>query len=619
MIPSELRRLDQWVLWRHIEREPGKTTKVPYQAQQPRTKASSTNPDTWAPYKVAAQALIDTDADGIGFVFSKSDPFCGVDFDNVVNGEGISDEVWEFIQELDTYTEYSPSGKGVHAIGRGQMQNGGKKTDRSPLGGGLEAYSSGRFFCVTGRTVPDTPVKIATVDIAKIAGMITPSSNGSTKSKTALGGDIKSRHDYLVHHVVDMFKAGVPQEAVEEAARAIARDIELPKREQDEVGRIIKHFFSPASVESRVNREVENLRVRHLAKRMFESEQSINMANVDDVILGSELIEKPDVEQAYVIEPIMSSGANVLLSAHRKTGKTTLILNLLRSLLDGEPFLGSMEVHQRKGMILFLNYEMIEDQIKNWVKKQDIKHADDLAFWQLKGKRLHFWEREVAEEISDFCREHGVWCIIIDTQILSMRGLVSSEDKSMEVADYQGALDELKIMSGVEVMLLVHHEGKDKERGSRGSTRIEDWPEAIWRLEKKPDRTRVLKLDSIRYYDSRDALPEELVLTFDKEHDRLFWDGASAVEHKAEEEQRRDLRAIYTWTAAQGRPPTRNELKTKNIVKGNHDWRREKLERYERQQLVIEVDRPDWSGRGRRPRVIVLTQSGEQVAGVGKS
>ena len=68
-----IRDLRQWLCWR-IEERDGKPTKVPY---SPLTgeKASSTDPETWASYSEAVEACREQGYGGIGFVFSKDDPF----------------------------------------------------------------------------------------------------------------------------------------------------------------------------------------------------------------------------------------------------------------------------------------------------------------------------------------------------------------------------------------------------------------------------------------------------------------------------------------------------------------------------------------------------------------
>ena len=73
-VPDSLTELDQWVLWRFEDRK-GKPTKVPYQVNCER--ADSTNPRTWTTFERAwnAWCRYRQRYAGVGFVFSKDDPF----------------------------------------------------------------------------------------------------------------------------------------------------------------------------------------------------------------------------------------------------------------------------------------------------------------------------------------------------------------------------------------------------------------------------------------------------------------------------------------------------------------------------------------------------------------
>ncbi len=144
-IPEEFRRRTQWLVWRYEERD-GKPTKVPYIAGGV-GKASSTDSLTWRTFEEAAQALKTGRYDGIGFVFTSGDPFAGVDLDGCRNPETGELEAWaaEIVQDLDGYAEASPSGTGVHIIVRGKAPN--KRRGR------IEAYSSERYFTMTGRVL----------------------------------------------------------------------------------------------------------------------------------------------------------------------------------------------------------------------------------------------------------------------------------------------------------------------------------------------------------------------------------------------------------------------------------------------------------------------------------
>lgn|GEM_PF-1592612 len=149
-VPAELRDLRQWVAWRREMRK-GKLTKVPF---DPRSSgpASTTDPTTWA---ILDEALQANDFDGVGFVFTADDPYCGVDLDHSRDPETGAIEFWAsgIIQRLSSYTEVSPSGTGFHTIVKATIPKGRH-------GARIEIYSAGRYFCMTGMHLTGKPQTI---------------------------------------------------------------------------------------------------------------------------------------------------------------------------------------------------------------------------------------------------------------------------------------------------------------------------------------------------------------------------------------------------------------------------------------------------------------------------
>lgn len=148
-VPAELRERDQWVCWRYEERG-GKPTKVPV-SPRTGTPIDHLDPDNRRGFEEAVRFLASPGVDGVGFVFTKDDPYTGVDLDSVFDSETGEAEGWamEVVAKLGSYTEVSPSGTGLHVFVEGEVPKGGAKT--LPDGHAVEVYDRGRFFTVTGR------------------------------------------------------------------------------------------------------------------------------------------------------------------------------------------------------------------------------------------------------------------------------------------------------------------------------------------------------------------------------------------------------------------------------------------------------------------------------------
>ena len=150
-IPAVLKDYDQWVLWK-LEKRHKKPTKIPYQPNG--RKAKSNHRGTWNSFEKVLAKYPGGNYSGIGFVFSEDDPFCGLDFDDVTGVLGdIRPEIMEIIKQLNSYTEFSQSGDGLHVLVEATLPPGGRH-------GSIEMYQSGRYFCMTGDHLEGTPLTI---------------------------------------------------------------------------------------------------------------------------------------------------------------------------------------------------------------------------------------------------------------------------------------------------------------------------------------------------------------------------------------------------------------------------------------------------------------------------
>ena len=157
VLPRELMRLAstaQWVVHR---------SKVPFTPSSG-VAAKSNAPETWGTLQDALGALQTGIYDGLGFEFGIFGPetlrVSGIDLDHVVNDNG---ELEPFAEEIvilmNSYTEYSPSGKGLHILCKTVLNDIGRKkgVDNNCA---IEMYNHRRYFTVTGK-VYGTPKEIA--------------------------------------------------------------------------------------------------------------------------------------------------------------------------------------------------------------------------------------------------------------------------------------------------------------------------------------------------------------------------------------------------------------------------------------------------------------------------
>jgi putative DNA primase/helicase len=164
-IPAELKALPQWILWRNEKRN-NKPTKVPYQVDGEMAQAN--NRRTWSTFATAIKFYLEGNYDGIGFVFSRQDNYIGIDIDKCVADGKTNTFSTEIIDTLDSYTEFSPSGKGIHIIVKGNLPQNVVGTGRKNTQHGLEIYAHGRYFTFTGNKENSNEVYDRTDELAEV-------------------------------------------------------------------------------------------------------------------------------------------------------------------------------------------------------------------------------------------------------------------------------------------------------------------------------------------------------------------------------------------------------------------------------------------------------------------
>lgn len=130
-LPQELRAVPQWVCWQGEAKIP----KSPFNGKN----AKSNDKKTWGTFEQAVKACETFGFDGLGFMFAP--PYFGIDLDHCLDN---LDFVDEFVETLQSYTEVSRSGNGIHIICKGKLPDGSRRK------GGVEMYSEGRYFICTG-------------------------------------------------------------------------------------------------------------------------------------------------------------------------------------------------------------------------------------------------------------------------------------------------------------------------------------------------------------------------------------------------------------------------------------------------------------------------------------
>lgn len=147
-IPAAMRDVNRWVCWTEGKR--------PITANGSAARVNDFH--TWCDFETAVNALDNNPiASGIGFVLG--DGFTGIDIDGGINEHGgLSPLAADIVRMFNSYTEVSPSGKGLHIIAKADWPELMEQANiRLKIGGHEEIALVGHsgYFTVTGNVYDD--------------------------------------------------------------------------------------------------------------------------------------------------------------------------------------------------------------------------------------------------------------------------------------------------------------------------------------------------------------------------------------------------------------------------------------------------------------------------------
>ena len=238
--------------------------------------------------------------------------------------------------------------------------------------------------------------------------------------------------------------------------------------------------------------QAEHLRISAEARDIVSTERYLKTWRAPESLpsLADELA-LPDEEVAWRITDLLPVDANALLAAQYKTGKTTMVLNLLRSMADGDAFLSALKVERPGGRVAYFNYEVSRGQMRRWMRLQGIRCPERIALLNLRGQQLPLVQPDVHKWVVEWLKANEATFWVVDPYARAFVGSGDSENDNMQAATFLDLLDQIKEEAGVRELVLVTHTGRSTDPSgrtrARGATRIDDWADERWLLTRDPD------------------------------------------------------------------------------------------------------------------------------------
>jgi len=416
---------------------------------------------------------------GIGLVLD-GNGMVGVDIDNCVLNGVIDPAATELLASLEaTYIEMSPSGTGLRAFGYAEKLSSGVNATYNHLK--VELYSDGRYLTVTGHVIENGPigplvgfgaladrirgdkkVNLQTGEVSRMAA----DERQAELVRCILSGDVfhDSLRDLAASHVASAMHAG----AVVNNLRAIMENVVAPHDARWKA----RYDSIPSLVSSAVEKyKYSDIHIDGIVKAGGASHnlpvQGIPPQPRYKLLTATDLANAPPLK--WMIRSLFPQTGLAALYGASGTGKSFLALDLAVTVAGGGAAWYGMRVTKCPVTYCVLEGEGgMGKRAKAWVQHHNKVLPGELRFVTQPINLLNQDDvRELAAAVLAAGGRGGF--IILDT--LNRAAPEADENSSKDMGAIIAAAKALQALTGGLVML-VHHTGKDSERGMRGHSSL---------------------------------------------------------------------------------------------------------------------------------------------------
>lgn len=190
-IPKELKEEGLFCLYK-MEQRKGKTTKVPYQVNG--CRADPSNRKCFTDFETVKA----TQQKGgyAGLSIGVFEPYAMIDIDHCVENGKLSSMAQEIVELMDSYTEYSPSGTGIHIIAKiNKFKFDATQYYINNRKLGLEVYVAGttnKYLTITGNVICDKAPQYRDAELAQLVTGYMKRSTVENKNEVVAPGSFLS-------------------------------------------------------------------------------------------------------------------------------------------------------------------------------------------------------------------------------------------------------------------------------------------------------------------------------------------------------------------------------------------------------------------------------------------
>lgn len=224
-------------------------------------------------------------------------------------------------------------------------------------------------------------------------------------------------------------------------------------------------------------------------------------------------------QEKYLVDGLWPYGGNLQLTAQYKSGKTHAAINMVQAIVDGDHFLGRFDTARIDGKVLVIDTELTNRYLQEWWSAVQLNHPEQVHVLSMRGleTRLDFRDETLRNEWSEWCRDMGVTCVVLDCIAPVWSALGIEENSNTETGAWVNAFRRFTVDAHVSAgSVLIHHTGRDGSH-SRGASRLNDWNDAELLIRKADNGDGEADLSAPRYYSAfgRDVHVPEFAVRID--------------------------------------------------------------------------------------------------------
>ncbi len=466
-VPHAIRDIPGWLVWKAVPKAGGKVDKVPYycttRKERKCTHGSQEDRENLVRFNEAMSVFQGGGYDGIGIAPLREFGIVAGDFDDK-EGKGLHAEAQSIAST--TYSEKSPSGKGIRSIWLGTMDS----AKNNPIG--VEVFGSTGFVTITGNVINDEDINPLPDHVRQQLAALTGSrqgvaANDDAPSSVVTAAQVRDLRSALNAINPDEYAVWIAMGHALKTLGDTGRELWLTWSQQSDKwqpkdGKRWSTFKPMHTGYEAVFAEAQRRGWVNPAAKAPSAEAKAPVPAATTIGAGT-LIQSEFPPLKWCVEGLLPEGT-YLLSAKPKVGKSWLALQIALAIAKGASVMGKVAPH---GDVLVLALEDNHRRLKSRLLNMGAGIFTDAAALDKCLELATEWPRVDdggADRIEEWLKAHPDAKLVVVDTLAKFRPTTAGRANAYE-QDYR-AMEPLKRLSDqyrVTILVVTHNRKMDSD------------------------------------------------------------------------------------------------------------------------------------------------------------